>query len=107
MRLLAAIPRRGDKIKFTESLRLQDVQLWLGVSVKVLALCAHRKREVDDALQVQLSSFFSLIDRGLLVKAREGSEFVLRRIARPVGVPEPPRATIDLSGSAPRVNWSP
>ena len=107
MRLLAVIPRRGDPRTLTSEIRLQDIEKWLHVSVKVLAQCAHRRREVDDALQVQLSSFFGLVDHGLLVKAKEGPVYVLRRVRAPPGKSDPPRATIDLSGLSPRVNWRP
>lgn len=106
-RLLATIPRRGRPRTLTIDLRLTDIEKFLGVRKAVLAECAHRRRELDDSLQVQLSSFFVLVDQGLLVKAKEGDAFVMRRIARPAGVNEPPRATIDLTGMSPRINWSP
>ena len=106
-RLLSTIPRRGDPRTLTPEIRLRDVEKFIGVRLRVLAECAHKKRELDDGLQLQLSSFFTLVDRGTLVKVREGEGYVMRRIPPLPGVPEPPRATIDLSGMAPRIKWGP
>lgn len=104
-RLLTTIARRGTPRTLTLDLRLADIAAFTGVRLVVLAACAHRRREVDDALQLQLSLLFSLWERGLLVKVKEGDAYVLRRIATPAGVVEPPRARIDLTGFGPRILW--
>jgi len=104
-RLLVTIPRRGQS-KPTKELRLRDIAEHTGVGLSVLAACAHKGREVDDSLQLQLSYFFELFDRGLLVKVLEGDRYVIRRIPPKPGVVEPPRAKVDLSWGATLIKWS-
>ena len=102
VKLRALVPPRGrrpkDRLPGTE---LRDVASYLGVSHKVLYEITRQRREVDDALQMQLSLFFLLWDREEIVK-REG---VLHRVM-PKGVkPDAPRPTIDISTGSPRINW--
>ena len=105
-RLLLTIPGRGGWPKLSTRLRLDDVAEWTGVKRAVLDRVARKRQEVDDSLQVQLSSFLTLFEAGLIVKVVEGGACVLRRVPTAPGVKLPPRATIDLSGLTPRVHWS-
>ena len=103
-RLLTTVPKKGRRTP-GETLRLYDIADHTGVSLATLSACAHRRREVDDALQAQLSYFFALFERGVLVKQREGRGFVIRRVRPPDATPEPERPRIDISGFEPRINW--
>ena len=104
-RLMTTLPRRGRQPKLDLALRLADVSAFTGVGAGTLRDVANKKREVDDALQLQLSSFFDLFESGRIVKIVVGDRCVLRRLATPPGEAPAPRATIDLSGVAPRVIW--
>jgi hypothetical protein len=101
-RLLVMIPRQGKPRKLDLRMKLQDVEAFTGIKTSTLSQVARKKREIDEAMQIQLSAFLVLIERGLIVKDAAG----VRRISPPAGVREPPRATIDLSGPAPRIHWS-
>ena len=70
-----------------------------------LSTIAHKRREVDDALQMQLSAFFSQWEQGVLVKVVDGPRCVIKRIPPPAGVKPEPRATIDISGQSLRIDW--
>lgn len=105
-RLLEVSPGRGRRSPTDTRLRLTDVSTFIGVRRSTLSLVAHRRQELDDALQMQLSSFFTLWERGCIVKEVRGDHCELRRVPRPAGEPEPPRATIDVSGLMPRVDWN-
>ena len=102
-RLMTTLPRRGRRSPADTRVFITDIAVFIGVSVDTLRQVANKKREADDALQMQLSNFFTLLEAGLLVKDAGGG---IHRIACPTGVTPPPRATIDLSGFAPRINWS-
>ena len=104
-RLLVSIPPRQGRRKVTDVfIRLQDIAAFIGVQAQVLRDVAHKRRDVDDALQFQLSAFFALQDSGRIVKVFENGVSILRRVPTPPGVPERPRATIDVSSL--RINWS-
>ncbi len=106
-RLMAATLRPGRSSPKDPRLLLRDIAGFTGVTLLTLTNMAHRRREVDDALQLQLSVFFTLIDAGTLVKqlSLDGKTRVLKRILPAAGAPAPPRATIDLRGPQPRVIW--
>ena len=105
-RLLAVTPRPGRQAPRDTRLRLRDVSAFIGVQLVVLSRVAHKRQELDDPLQMQLSSFFALWESGCIVKEVEGDHCVLRRVPPPPGVAPPPRATIDVGGLLPRVNWN-
>lgn len=102
-RLATTLPRRGRRAAADPQVYLVDIADFTGVQAATLRQVAGKKREVDDALQMQLSNLFALLEAGLLVKTQPVG---LHRIPAPAGVEPPRRATIDLSGFAPRVNWS-
>jgi hypothetical protein len=102
-RLMTTLPRRGRRARDDTRIVLIDIALFTGVKRDTLYAVAVKRREVDDALQMQLSNFFTLLEAGLLVKSPPDG---LHRIPPPAGVTPPPRATIDLSGMIPRINWS-
>jgi hypothetical protein len=106
MRLRALEARRGRRKAVNTDIMIADVSAFLGVGVDTLRHVARKKREVDDGLQLQLSSFFTLVDAGVLVKRHENGVPVIVRIPPPPGAPPAARATIDLSGQWPRVKWS-
>ena len=105
-RLLATVRRGGHQSPADTRLHLRDVSAFIGVKRPVLSAVAHKKQELDDALQVQLSSFFMLWESGRIVKEVVGQSCELRRIVPPPGETEPPRATIDVHGMFPRINWN-
>ena len=105
-RLLLMIGPRGRKKPDDSRTYTHDVAAFLGIRREVLFKVAHKRHEIDDSMQLQLSSFFVLYESGRIVKVVEGEIRTLRRVPAPDGVPEPPRATIDLSGFTPRINWS-
>jgi predicted DNA-binding transcriptional regulator AlpA len=104
-RLLTCIVSRGPK-KHTLELRMPDICQFTGVSRRTLDDCAHRRREVDDPLQRQLSTFFNLWESGLLVKVKEGDEYLIKRVLPPPGYVEPPKARVSLSWGDPLIKWS-
>ena len=105
-RLLLSIAKPGARAEFRSGLYLPDIAEFLHIGPQTLAACAKRKREIDDGLQVQLSNFFTLWDKGLLAKVKEGKKYEIVRLPVKIGAPEPPKATIDLSGAVPKIRWS-
>ena len=105
-RLLMLVGKRGKKKPEDGKVYYSDVATFIGVHRQVLYAVAHKRQEIDDSLQIQLSSFFVLYESGRIVKVVDGADCTLRRVPAPEGVAEPPRATIDLSGFAPRIKWS-
>ena len=104
-RLHVLIPAKGRPVVNDLRLKIADVSDFIGVRGDVLYKVAHKRREVDDALQVTLSNFFALVDDGCIVKVLEGSAAVVRRVPCAPDVVEQPKAKIDLSGLTPRVVW--
>ena len=110
-RLLMSIAKPGARAALRPGLYLPDIAEFLHIGQQTLTACAKRKREIDDGMQVQLSNFFTLWDKGLLIKARakegkEGKEYEIVRLPVKIGAPEPPKATIDLTGVVPKIRWS-
>jgi hypothetical protein len=104
-RLVVTIPKKGMRPPTLE-IRLRDIAAHLRMSAKSLEHIAQGRRDMNDELQVQLSAFFVLVERGLMVKVRDGDVYRMQRVARAAGVAEPARATIDVRGLAPRIHWS-
>lgn len=102
-RLQALASRPGRPTRGEQRIRLSDVAAWLGMTPRNLDMYRSGEQQLDDRLQTRLSLLFMLMDRDLIVKVGRG---VLERRALPAGAREPPRATIDVSGPAPRVKWS-
>ena len=103
-RLLSSIARKGPT-KHTLELRMNDISKFTGVGRFTLDAVAHKRREVDVALQMQLSTFFTLFDAGLLVKVKEGDEYLIKRVPPPPGYVEPPKARVSLSWGDPLIKW--
>ena len=109
LRLGALAARRGSRGKnfdYTTLLLVDDVARHLGLDRTTLAAVGRKKREMEEGLQVQLSNFFLLWDRGVFAKVAVEGGYAIKRVPPAAGAQEPPRATIDLTGLAPRINWS-
>jgi hypothetical protein len=105
-RLLLSLAKPGAQASLRSGLYLPDIAAFLHLGPTILVSCAKRKREIDDGLQVQLSNFFTLWDKGLLAKVKEGKKYEIVRMPAKIGAPEPAKATIDLSGTVPKIRWS-
>lgn len=107
MRLRAAAKARGRPSRSSAAIQASglshtDIAKFFDVSISHVRNVACGKLPLTPKWQYQLSALFLAWDRGEYARRADGT---LERITPPSEAKQP-RATIDVSGAVPRVNWS-
>lgn len=112
MRINATVGVKGrqsrEKLqRLAAELRHTDIARFLQVSPSLILQVGRGDRPMSEDLQHKLTALFLAWDREELRKApTPGGGYELVRVRLPASVKPPARATIDVSGGAPRINWS-
>lgn len=85
-----------------EAITATGVAYWCEIPIARFKLMTFGHVDPSEAEQHRLTLAMRGVLDGTLVKGATGIE----RRDRPPGQPIPKRATIDLTGTAPRINWS-